>query len=99
MKQTGYERGLAVRKEVLGTAWVRRALDGAGPVERDLQEFLTRKAWGGVWTRPQRGRRTRSLLTIAQLAAQGCMAEWGLHVRATRRTGATSEEVRETRSR
>ena len=96
MKETDYERGLAVRKEVLGTEYVTRALEGAGTFERDFQEFLTRNAWGAVWTRPQLDRRTRSLLTIALLAAQGCMDELGLHVRATRRTGATPEEVRET---
>jgi 4-carboxymuconolactone decarboxylase len=90
-----YERGLAVRKAVLGEAHVARAGANATPFDRDFQAFITQYAWGGVWTRPALERKTRSLLTIAMLAALGRTDELKLHIRATRNTGATREEVKE----
>ena len=90
-----YERGLTVRKAVLGEAHVARASANATPFDRDFQDFITQYAWGGVWTRPGLDRRTRSLLTIAMLASLGHGEELKLHIRATRNTGATREEVKE----
>jgi 4-carboxymuconolactone decarboxylase len=90
-----YERGLTVRKAVLGEAHVARASANATPFDRDFQDFITQYAWGGVWTRPGLERKTRSLLTIAMLAALGRTDELKLHIRATRNTGATREEVKE----
>ena len=90
-----YERGLAVRKAVLGEAHVARASANATPFDQDFQAFITQYAWGGVWTRPGLERKTRSLLTIAMLAALGQSEELKLHIRATRNTGATREEVKE----
>jgi len=90
-----YERGLAVRKAVLGEAHVARASANATPFDRDFQAFITQHAWGGIWTRPGLDRRTRSLLTIAMLAALGHHEELKLHIRATRNTGATRDDVKE----
>jgi 4-carboxymuconolactone decarboxylase len=90
-----YDRGLAVRKAVLGEAHVARASANATPFDKDFQTFITQYAWGGVWTRPGLERKTRSLLTIAMLAALGQTEELKMHVRASRNTGATREEVKE----
>ncbi len=90
-----YTQGLAVRSEVLGESYVRRALEGATDFDREFQEFVTRNAWGAVWTRPGLERKTRSLLTIAILAVLRAHEELKLHLRATRNTGATVDEVKE----
>jgi 3-oxoadipate enol-lactonase / 4-carboxymuconolactone decarboxylase len=90
-----YEAGMAVRRSVLGEAHVARATAGVTAFDRAFQEFITRGAWGGVWTRPGLDRRTRSLLTIAMLAALGHEEELKLHVRATRNTGASPEDIAE----
>lgn len=90
-----FERGLDVRKSGLGTAHVERARANATSFDQDFQTFITQYAWGGVWTRPGLERKTRSLLTIAMLAALGHSEELKLHIRATRNTGATRDEVRE----
>jgi 3-oxoadipate enol-lactonase / 4-carboxymuconolactone decarboxylase len=90
-----YADGLAVRKQVLGEAHVARASSAITAFDRDFQHYITENAWGGVWTRPHFDRRTRSLLTLAILAALGHHEEFRLHVRATRNTGATPEDVAE----
>jgi 3-oxoadipate enol-lactonase/4-carboxymuconolactone decarboxylase len=90
-----YERGLAVRRSVLGAAHVERALAGAGALDRDFQEWITRSAWGGVWARPGLDRRTRSLATIALLVALGRDEELALHLRASRNTGVAPDELAE----
>lgn len=90
-----YEAGMAVRRAVLGEAWVARASGQASAFDRDFQAFITRTAWGQVWTRPGLTRRERSLLTIALLAALGHHDELRLHVRATRNTGASPEDISE----
>src|SRR5919202_4087131 len=66
-----FERGLQVRKEVLGREHVERAQARATPLDADFQRWITETAWGGVWARPNLDRRTRSLITIAILAALG----------------------------
>lgn len=96
MNDPQYEKGLAARKAVLGDEYVNRAIDHADSFEREFQEFLTRNAWGAVWTRPGLDQKIRSLLTIALLASQGRSEELRLHVSATRNTGASVEEIRET---
>lgn len=96
MNDPQYEKGLAARRAVLGDEYVDRAIDNADSFEREFQEFLTRNAWGAVWTRPGLDQKIRSLLTIALLASQGRSEELRLHVSATRNTGASVEEIRET---
>ncbi|HTN10140.1 MAG TPA: 3-oxoadipate enol-lactonase [Acetobacteraceae bacterium] len=90
-----YQAGMAVRRAVLGDAHVDRALDALTEVDRDFQQFITRTAWGGVWTRPGLDRRTRSLLTMALMAALGHHEEFKLHVRAARNTGASTADIAE----
>jgi 3-oxoadipate enol-lactonase/4-carboxymuconolactone decarboxylase len=90
-----YEAGLAVRRAVLGEAHVARATAAITDLDRDFQAFITRTAWGSVWTRPHFDRRTRSILTLALMAALGHHEEFALHVRASRNTGATEADIAE----
>ena len=90
-----FERGLEVRRAVLGAAHVDRALAAATDLDREFQEHITRTAWGSVWARPGLDRRTRSLATIALLIALGREEELALHLRASRNTGVTPRELAE----
>ena len=90
-----FDRGLEVRKQVLGEKYVESALRTATSFNEDFQTLVTQVAWGAVWTRPGLPRKTRSMLTIAMLAALGQHEELKLHVRATRNTGVSTEEVKE----
>ncbi len=90
-----FNRGIAVRKEVLGAAHVDASLRNANPFAADFQTFITEMAWGSVWSRPGLDRKTRSMLTIALLAALGRHEELKLHIRATRNTGVSQDEVKE----
>jgi 4-carboxymuconolactone decarboxylase len=89
-----FETGLQVRREVLGSDHVARAQARTTALDADFQRFITEYAWGGVWARPDLDRRTRSLVTIAILAALG-REELALHLRASRHTGATPQEIAE----
>ena len=86
---------MAVRRAVLGEAHVARASTAVTEFDRAFQHFITRTAWGGVWTRPGLDRRTRSLLTIAMMAALGHHEELKLHLRASRNTGASEADIAE----
>lgn len=90
-----YDRGMAVRRSVLGDAHVDRSVERATGFDADFQEFITKTAWGQIWTRPGLDIRTRSMLTIGMLAALGKDGELKLHIRATRNTGVTRDEVKE----
>ena len=90
-----YERGLAVRRQVLGSAYVDSSLKNATPFTTDFQDFTTEVAWGEVWSRPGLDRKIRSMVTIAMLAALGREAELRLHIRASRNTGVTDDELKE----
>ena len=83
---------MKARREVLGDEHVDRALASATEFSTPFQDFITRYAWGAVWTREGLDRRTRSCITLAVLAALGHEQELALHVRAARRNG-LSEEV------
>jgi len=89
------ELGMRVRREVLGDAHVDAAEAAKTELDADFQNFLTEVAWGRVWARPGIDRRTRSLVTIGILAALGRSDELAMHLRATRNTGASPEDVRE----
>lgn len=95
MADDRYEAGLAVRRTVLGEAHVARASAQASDFDADFQRFITEGAWGSVWTRPGLDKRTRSLLVIALMAALGREEELALHVRATRNTGASPDDIKE----
>ncbi|HEU4729628.1 MAG TPA: 3-oxoadipate enol-lactonase [Kofleriaceae bacterium] len=87
--------GARVRAEVLGADHVARATAGATALDRDFLAYITRAAWGGVWARPHFDRRTRSIVTLAVLAALGRDHELALHVRAMKHTGATHADLSE----
>jgi 4-carboxymuconolactone decarboxylase len=89
------ERGLAIRKEVLGAEHVERSLAGADDFSRPYQEVITEYCWGAIWNRPGLDRRTRSLLNLAMLTALNREDEFRLHVRAAFRNGVTKDEIRE----
>ena len=89
-----FAAGMRVRREVLGDAHVDRATTAAG-IDADFQRWITEAAWGGLWTRDQLDRRTRSCVTLAVLTALRAEGELALHVRAARRNGLTPEEIAE----
>ncbi len=87
-----FEVGKRIRSEVLGADHVARAQAQQTDVDADFQRFITEVAWGTVWARPDLDRRTRSLVTIAILAALG-REELALHLRASRRLGVTTKDI------
>jgi len=89
-----FERGMKTRREVLGDEHVDRASEKTSELDADFQRWITEMAWGGVWSRPGLDRGTRSLVTIAILAALG-RDELELHLRAARNTGATPDQIAE----
>jgi 4-carboxymuconolactone decarboxylase len=95
MSDPAYEAGLAVRREVLGDEHVDRAIDHATELTAPFQDFITRYAWGGVWSRPGLDRATRSAITLAALTALGRENELDLHIRAAVRNGLTDVEIAE----
>ena len=90
-----HEAGMKARREVLGDEHVDRALASATEFSTPFQDFITRYAWGAVWTREGLDRRTRSCITLAVSAALGHEQELALHVRAARRNGLSEEEISE----
>lgn len=90
-----HAEGMAVRRAVLGNEHVDRAVDGTTALTADFQDFITRYAWGDVWSRPGLDRASRSRVTIALLAALGHHDELGMHVVAGLRNGLTREEISE----
>ena len=94
MAETPYDIGMKVRKEVLGSEHVERSLAHTTAFDADFQRFITETAWGSVWSRPDLDRRTRSLVTIAILAALG-REELALHLHASRNTGVEPHEIAE----
>jgi 4-carboxymuconolactone decarboxylase len=90
-----YAAGMRVRREVLGDEHVDAAIERTTDLTAPFQEFITRSAWGQVWTREGLDRRTRSAITLAVLTALGHENELAMHVRAARRNGLTPEEIGE----
>jgi 4-carboxymuconolactone decarboxylase len=90
-----FDAGMKTRREVLGDEHVDRATAAAGSFGAPWQEFITRYAWGGVWSRPGLDRRTRSAITLAALISLRAENEVGMHVRAALRNGLTVDEINE----
>jgi 4-carboxymuconolactone decarboxylase len=90
-----YERGLAVRREVLGDAHVDRSLAQVSEFSRPIQELVTEYCWGEVWSRDGLPRATRSLINIAMLTALNRGHELGVHVRGAINNGVTEAEIQE----
>jgi 4-carboxymuconolactone decarboxylase len=93
MSNDDYERGMKVRREVLGDLHVDKAQANKTPFDEDFQQFITEMAWGKVWTRPHLDHRTRHMITLAILAATGRRTELAMHIRATRNTGVSPEDL------
>jgi len=89
------DEGMRVRREVLGDDHVDAALENTTDFTADFQDFITRYAWGGIWTRPGLDRRTRSCITLTALVALGKLEELEMHVRAALRNGLTVDEIKE----
>jgi len=90
-----YERGMEVRRAVLGDAHVDRAIANTTDFTAPFQEFITRYAWGSVWTRDGLDRRTRSVITLSVLTALGREQEIAMHVRAALTNGLSQAEIAE----
>lgn len=90
-----FKLGMTVRREVLGDAWVDRAQAKRNSFTADFQDFITRYAWGEVWSRPGLDRRSRSLMTLAMMIALGRWDEFRLHVRAALNNGVSADEIKE----
>ena len=90
-----YEQGMVVRREVLSDAHVDRAIAGTTALTGDFQDFITRVAWGDVWSRPGLDRRSRSVAVLTALIALGHHEELAMHLRAALRNGLTVDEIKE----
>lgn len=95
MPDDAHAAGMRVRREVLGDEYVDRAERTRTPFNESFQDYITRCAWGGVWTREELDRRTRSAVTLAVLTALGHENEIALHVRGARRNGLSDTEIAE----
>ncbi len=90
------EQGMAVRRAVLGDNHVQRAVARTSEFTEPFQDFITRTAWGDIWSRPGLDRHARSMITLTALLALGHDEELAMHVRAALRNGMTREEIGET---
>jgi 4-carboxymuconolactone decarboxylase len=95
MTEARYDRGLAVRREVLGDSYVEQAGARTTDLTRDFQTLVTEFAWGTIWTRPGLDRRSRSIITLTALIARGRDEELALHIRAALRNGLSRDEIKE----
>lgn len=95
MTDDAHERGMRVRREVLGDEHVDNAIERTTGFTADFQDLITRYAWGEIWTRPGLDRRMRSAMTLTALIAVGRFDELPMHVRAARRNGLSVDEIKE----
>ena len=90
-----HERGMEVRREVLGDDHVDNTIERTTEFSKDFQDLITRYAWGEIWSRPGLDRRMRSAITLTALIARGHFEELAMHVRAARRNGLSDDEIKE----
>ncbi|WIT12184.1 carboxymuconolactone decarboxylase family protein [Paucibacter sediminis] len=95
MNDEQFDKGLAMRKQVMGEDFVARAYAGASEFSAPIQQHITRNAWGDVWQRPGLDLKTRSLVTVAMLTALGKQHELKGHVRGALNNGASVQEIQE----
>lgn len=95
MSDDVFQRGMKIRRAVLGDEHVNRAEEHKTEFDADFQQFITETAWGNVWARDGLDRKTRHMLTLALLAALGHEKELAMHIRATQNTGVTRAELAE----
>jgi 4-carboxymuconolactone decarboxylase len=90
-----YNKGMQTRKSVLGNDHVNNAEKNKTKFDEDFQRYITNNAWGEIWSRPGLTKRERSLITIALLTALRYEEELALHIKATKNTGASEEDIKE----
>jgi 4-carboxymuconolactone decarboxylase len=90
-----YERGLKVRREVLGADYVDKQIASADDFNRPMQNLVTEYCWGAIWNRPGLDRRTRSMLNLAMLSALNRHHEFKAHVKGAVKNGVTKQEITE----
>lgn len=95
MTESAYDKGMAIRRSVLGNAHVDRAEANKTAFDADFQRYITESVWASLWGRPGLDRPTRSMLTLTILASLGHWEEFAMHVRATRNTKCTPEMIEE----
>jgi 4-carboxymuconolactone decarboxylase len=95
MSDERHERGMRIRREVLGDEHVDAASERTSEFTADFQDLITRYAWGEIWARPGLDRRTRSAITLTALVARGQFDELAMHVRAALRNGLSPAEIKE----
>ena len=95
MSDEQHDRGMEVRREVLGDEHVDGAIERTTEFTEDFQDLITRYAWGEIWTRPGLDRRIRSAITLTALIARGHFEELPMHLRAARRNGLSDDEIKE----
>jgi 3-oxoadipate enol-lactonase/4-carboxymuconolactone decarboxylase len=95
MSDPTHDRGMQMRREVLGDEHVDAAVAGTTPFTADFQDLITRYAWGEIWSRPGLDRRTRSCIALTALVALNHHHELAMHVRAALRNGLTPDEIKE----
>ena len=95
MNDAAYDRGMRVRREVLGDGHVDAAVERTTGFTADFQDLITRYAWGEIWTRPGLDRRTRSCITLTALVALGRLEELEMHVHTALHNGLTADEIKE----
>jgi 4-carboxymuconolactone decarboxylase len=95
MNDEAHERGMNIRREVLGDEHVDAAIERSNEFTADFQDLLTRYAWGEIWDRPGLDRRTRSAITLMALVALNRLDELAMHIRAAKRNGLSDEEIKE----
>jgi 4-carboxymuconolactone decarboxylase len=93
--QETYDAGLAVRREVLGDAYVDRSLNNANDFNSALQDLVTEYCWGAIWTREGLERKERSIVNLTMMTALNRPAELALHVRGALRNGLSRDQIRE----
>ena len=95
MANETYDKGMAIRREVLGDDYVDQAQARKSPFTEDFQDLITRYAWGEIWARPGLDRKTRSCITLAMLISENRGDEFKLHVQAALNNGLTADEIKE----
>ena len=95
MSDEAYERGMRIRREVLGDEHVDAAVERTSEFSADFQDLITRYAWGEIWNRPGLDRKTRSAITLTALVALNHLDELAMHVRAAKRNGLSDDEIKE----
>ncbi|HYM98765.1 MAG TPA: carboxymuconolactone decarboxylase family protein [Aestuariivirgaceae bacterium] len=95
MDQKMFDRGLAIRKEVLGAEYVEKSISTADDFNRPMQELVTEYCWGAIWGREGLPKKTRSLLNLAMISVLNRPHELKLHIKGALRNGCTKDEIRE----